>query len=305
MSKPSTVFKRTTNQLLQYIADHAPAGTILPSESRLATLCLASRTTIHSALAHLRARRVIGAAPRGNAVQRTPRPSDYFDADELRTGMDRVRQVLMERVFQKDMPPGAEFSEAELAREAQTSTVSVREFLIGFARFGLIEKKARGGWRLCAFDPQFGEELADMRQVLELAALGQFEALGHDDPAWTALEALVARHRRLQAKIAARFREFPALDREFHGFLIGVLGNRFAQGFYDIVSFVFHYHYQWDRRDEMQRNTHALTEHLQILEALAARDVAAAQQAMRAHLATSRRTMLRSIRTRDQALERG
>lgn len=33
------------------------------------------------------------------------------------------------------------FTESELAREAGASTVSVREFLIGFSRFGLIEKK--------------------------------------------------------------------------------------------------------------------------------------------------------------------
>ena len=35
----------------------------------------------------------------------------------------------------------------------------MREFLIGFSRHGLIEKKPRGGWRLCAFDPSFAQEL--------------------------------------------------------------------------------------------------------------------------------------------------
>ena len=302
MSKPSTVIKRTTNQLLQHIADRLPVGAALPSENRLAAQCAASRTTLHSVLAYLVERGVIGAQPRGHAVRRKPRRGDYFPADELRTGYDRVRQVLMERVFRKDLPPGAEFSESELAREAQTSTGSVREFLIGFSRFGLIEKKARGGWRLCAFDPAFGEELADMRQVFELAAIGRFATLPPDDPAWLQIEPLIAGHRRLQGRIATRYRDFPALDREFHGFLIGVLANRFAQGFYDIVSFVFHYHYQWDRRDEMQRNANALTEHLRILEALAAHDVPEATRAMRAHLATSRSTMLKAIRTRDRAI---
>ncbi|WP_061936176.1 GntR family transcriptional regulator [Collimonas pratensis] len=299
MSKPPTIFKRTTNLLLGFIAKNMVVGDLLPSEQYMTTVCQASRTVVRSAIAYLHTRRLINGLTERQLI-RQPIAEDYFDVSELESGLERIQQVMMERVFQKDMQPGAEFSEVELAREAGTSTVSVREFLIGFSRFGLIEKKPRGGWRLCAFDPSFARELADMRQMFEIAAIEHLCSLPPSDPAYKELERLIAKHQRLVPKIKTRYGEFPALDREFHTFLIGLLNNRFAQGFYDIVSFVFHYHYQWDKSEEMERNSYALQEHLAILHAVAERNPGKALNCMRSHLDSSRSSLLKSIRARGQ-----
>ncbi|AKZ64299.1 hypothetical protein F506_17970 [Herbaspirillum hiltneri N3] len=299
MAKPPTVFKRCTNLLLQFIAENVAVGEMLPTEHHLTTICQGSRTAVRSAISYLNTRRLINSL-KDRQLIRKPIAGDYFDVAELQSGADRIQQVLMERVYLRDMPPGTEFSEAELAREADASTVSVREFLIGFSRFGLIEKKPRGGWRLCAFDLSFAEELADMRQMFEFAAVEHFATLPPSDPAYKELARLISRHERLAAKIETRGSEFPPLDREFHTFLIGLLNNRFAQGFYDIVSFVFHYHYQWDKSDEMDRNKHALQEHLSILRALADCDAPRALSCMKTHLNSSRRTMLQAIRNRER-----
>ncbi|MGK5047566.1 GntR family transcriptional regulator [Janthinobacterium sp. GB4P2] len=304
MSKPATVFKRCTNLLLQFLAENVAVGEMLPTEQYLTTICQGSRTAVRSAITYLNTRRLIASLAERRLL-RKPIPGDYFDMAELQSGAERIQQVLMERVYQRDMPPGAEFSEAELAREAGASTVSVREFLIGFSRFGLIEKKPRGGWRLCAFDRSFATELADMRRMFELAAVEQFAALQHNDPAYKELARLIVQHEKLEAKIDTRHSAFPALDREFHTFLIGLLNNRFAQGFYDIVSFVFHYHYQWDKGEEMGRNKYALQEHLAILRALAVHDVPTALACMQEHLTSSRRTMLQSIGVREKAQAQG
>lgn len=298
MPKPPIVFKRTSNHLLQYVADHVAVGALLPSENALAASCGVSRTAVRRALLYLYSQRVINGM-QSRSLLRKPIASDYFNMEELQSGSQRVQQVLMERVFIKDMPPGAEFSETELAREAGASTGSVREFLIGFSRYGLIEKKPRGGWRLCAFDLAFARELADMREMFEVAAIRRFLALAEDDPAWTELRRLIARHEQLRPKMATRYSEFPGLDREFHTLLIGILHNRFAQSFYDVVSFVFHYHYQWDKKDEMSRNTFALEEHLDILHALAERDGRALDK-IHQHLASSRRTLMNAIAQREQ-----
>ena len=300
MSKPPTRFKRTTNLLLGYIADNMAIGEVLPTEQYLATVCEASRTVVRSTIAHLHARQLINGLQERQLI-RLPSAEDYFDVAELQSGSERIQQAMMERVFQRDLQPGAEFSEVELAREAGTSTVSVREFLIGFSRFGLIEKKPRGGWRLCAFDPAFAGELADMRQMFEIAAVERFCSLPPTDPAHKELARLIAKHEKLQPKMKTRYGDFPALDREFHTFLIGLLNNRFAQGFYDIISFVFHYHYQWDKGEEMERNSYAVQEHLEILRALAKRDPKQALHCMRGHLHTSRSSLLKSIRIRTQS----
>jgi DNA-binding GntR family transcriptional regulator len=270
----------------------------------MAGLCDGSRSAIRSALAHFQARGLINDL-HDRRVLRKPARDDYFDVVDLRTGADRIQQVLLERIYQRDMAPGTEFSEAELARAAETSTVSVREFLIGFARSGLIEKKRRGGWRLCAFDRDFAMELADVRQMFEFAAIERFGRLAPDDPAFARLSELIALHDRIDSAMPASHTDFPALDREFHAFLISLLDNRFAEGFYNIVSLVFHYHYQWDKDQELPRNQYAVHEHLDILHALARRDVAGAREAMTIHLNSARSTLLQSVRTRERRAHAG
>ncbi|MGW8392633.1 GntR family transcriptional regulator [Pseudoduganella sp. HUAS MS19] len=300
MARLPTVSRRSANLLLDHIAASVVVGSALPTEHRLAALGEGSRSAVRSAIAHFFARGLISGR-KERRLLRKPVPEDYFDISELRSGAERVRLALMELVYQGDWLPGAGFSEAELSRAAGISTSSVREFLIGFSRFGLIRKKPQGGWRLCAFDRAFAMEVAEVRQMFELAAIERFAALAANHPSRSVLGHLIARHERLRDCVPARHQDFPALDRDFHTFLIGCLENRFAQDFYDIVSLVFHYHYQWDKGTEMARNQHAVHEHLAILQALARRDGAAALAHMRLHLASARSTLLQSIATRELA----
>jgi DNA-binding GntR family transcriptional regulator len=73
------------------------------------------------------------------------------------------------------------------------------------------------------------------------------------------------------------------------------------------VSLVFHYHYLWDKGEgkELERNQYAVYEHLDILRALARRDIAGATEAMRIHLNSSRSTLLHGIRTREMKAHAG
>ena len=119
------------------------------------------------------------------------------------------------------------------------------------------------------------------------------------------LAQLIARHEQLGSVMPTHHKDFPALDRDFHAFLMGQLDNRFAQGFFDLVSLVFHYHYQWDKSQEMVRNEYAVHEHLDILRALARRDVTGAREAMRIHLNSARSTLLQAIRVREMKAQPG
>lgn len=294
MAKPPLIFKRSTNTLLRYLDASVAVGDALPSEQRMAELTQGSRTAVRSSLAYLHSRGLI-AALRDRRLLRKPQADDYFDEAELQSGAVRIQEVLMERIYRNDLPPGADFSEAELARAAGASTISVREFLIGFSRFGLIEKKPQGGWRLCAFDRTFATELEQVRRMFELAAVEQLVSLPAGHPAFEQLDILVRRHEALKAGLPDNYADFPALDRELHTFLIGLLNNRFAFSLNDLVSLVFHYHYQWDKGEERPRIQHAVQEHLVLLRALARRDRTAALAAMNKHLDSARRTMLDAV----------
>jgi DNA-binding GntR family transcriptional regulator len=294
MTRPSTVFKRNTNALLRYIDTHVALQASLPSEQRMAGITQGSRTAVRRSLTYLEERGMLSDL-KERRLTRKPMPEDYFGEDELQTGAERIQEVLMERIYCNDLLPGAGFSETELARASGASTISVREFLIGFARFGLIEKKPQGGWRLCAFDRHFATELEEVRRMFELAAVERVVALPANNPVFAQLQDLLVRHEELKAAWPAGTASFPALDREFHTLLIGHMNNRFAQSLNDLVSLVFHYHYQWDKGDEMPRIQYALQEHLSILRALCQRDRAAALQAMGSHLDSARRTMLDAV----------
>ena len=304
MAKLPITTRRSINLLLDHAAKHLSIGDALPTEMRMTEIVASSRTAVRSALAYLAEHGLI-AGMKQRHLLRKPRPNDYFDVAELHSATEKLQQVLMERIYERDLPPGAEFTEVELSRAAGVSTIAVREFLIGFSRNGLIEKNPRGGWRLCAFDTKYAEELGEAREMFELKAIERIATLAPDDPVFARLEELLARHEALGKESAESHAEFPALDREFHTFLIGLLDNRFAKSLNDVVSMVYHYHYQWDKRDEIPRNQYAVQEHLAILRPLAKGDIEAATAAMRTHLRSSRSTMLSALRLRESLAHAG
>ncbi|MTV36982.1 GntR family transcriptional regulator [Duganella radicis] len=301
MAKLPITTRRSINLLLEHAANHLKVGDAMPTEMQMTQIVNSSRTAVRSALAHMVEHGLIAGMKQRHLLRR-PRPDDYFDVTELHSATEQLQQVLMERIYERDLPPGAEFTEVELSRAAGVSTIAVREFLIGFSRNGLIEKTPRGSWRLCAFDSKFAQELGEAREMFELRAIERIATLAPDHPAFARLADLLARHEALGKEPAESHAEFPALDREFHSFLISLLDNRFAENLNEAVSMVYHYHYQWDKRDELPRNQYAVQEHVAILRPLVGGDLPAAMAAMRRHLHSSRSTMLNALHARESSM---
>ncbi len=293
MPRPRNVSMKATNLALDIMARLQP-GASLPPEAVLAREVGVSRTAMRSALDGLARAGLVRRNGRLTVLHRLPVASDYFAETETESRSDLVERRFLEMAVTGGLMPGRNFSEAELARAFGTSTVSVREFLIGFSRYGLVEKAPRGGWRLCAFDASFARELAATRRTFEIEAIRQFAGREADDPVWREIGRLVEAHETMSRAGDEAIRQFPQLDRRFHRFLVDQLHNRFVTSFYDVVSFVFHYHYQWRKDDEIERYRTALAEHLRILAALGAGVIDEAQMQLEAHLQTSVRTLLDS-----------
>ena len=92
----------------------------------------------------------------------------------------------------------------------------------------------------------------------------------------------------------ARYHDFSDLDSRFHQLVNSAAPNRFIDGFYDIITLIFHYHYQWNMQDERQRNEVAIREHLAYLDALMSRDAACIEKACCMHLASAKETLMRA-----------
>jgi len=200
----------------------------------------------------------------------------------------------MEWLLRDDAHPGTAINELELARQFGVATTGIREFLNRFQRFGLIEKRPNAGWVFKGFTRNFALELFEIREMFELRSARAFAGLPRTSPLWERLAALRAEHLALLAEVEWRYHDFSDLDSRFHRLINAAMPNRFIDGFYDLITLIFHYHYQWNKRDERQRNAVAIGEHLAYIDALLAEDPAAVETACRAHLASARETLIRS-----------
>ncbi len=191
--------------------------------------------------------------------------------------------------------PGTLINELELARQFGVATNGIREFLIRFSRFGLVEKKSNSGWLFKGFTEAFALELFEIRVMFELRSARLFAELPAESPQWTRLESLKRQHVDLLDNIDRRYHDFSSLDNRFHRLINESSPNRFIDDFSDIITFIFHYHYQWNKADEKERNKAAILEHLAYIEALQSRERRKIESACKKHLRSARNTLLRSL----------
>lgn len=118
---------------------------------------------------------------------------------------------------------------------------------------------------------------------------------GAKSKAWRGLIDLEAAHRAIIADIDAEYLSFPRLDEQFHRVLMDGLKNRFMDDFLELVSVIFHYHYRWNKQDELARNLTAAHQHLDVIHALKAGDTAKALVYFQQHLISARTTLLKSV----------
>lgn len=294
--KPETVFKRAFNDLSRHVST-LESGASLPSENQLAALLQVSRTTVRKVLDALTKR---GTLTRGTQRRvRDPEAASagrYPDAETVSLS-DQVERRFMEWMLRDNARPGTAINEADLARRFGIATTGIREFLNRFQRFGLIEKRPNAGWVFKGFTEAFALELFEIREMFELRSARAFADLPTTSPLWSQLEAIRMEHATLQQQIDVRFHDFSDLDTRFHRLVNEAAPNRFIESFHDIIKLVFHYHYQWNKQDERQRNEIAINEHLTYIDALLARNKSLVDLACRAHLASARETLLRSTRS--------
>ena len=292
--RTDTVYKKAFNRVASMLRDGQLAGE-LPSENELRRRMGVSRTTVRKVLGELAHRELI--AERGG-VRKTGRAvedSDYYPDAETTSRAKHVEQQFMEWMLRGDTRPGTSINELELARQFGVATNGIREFLIRFSRFGLIEKRPNTGWLFKGFTEDFALELFEIRVMFELRSAHLFSRQPDTSPLWEKLAVLKVAHTELLKQIESRFHDFSSLDNRFHRLINEASPNRFIDDFYDIISFIFHYHYQWNKHDEKQRNQAAILEHLAYIDALESRDSERIERACRAHMASARETLMRSL----------
>jgi DNA-binding GntR family transcriptional regulator len=200
---------------------------------------------------------------------------------------ERVYAQLRERLLRGDMPVGRRLVEQQLAAEFETSRTPVREALRRLEGDGHIIRDPGGG--MCPSPPSVKSmrELYEVRVAIEeLVARraasagdrGRIEAIDQD---WRALQAAWQDTRALP-----RGPDFVYADEGFHRELAAASGNEVADALLgdlnDRIRILRIYDFTTDDRIGA-----TITEHLEILACVLARDADAAAAFMRAHVQRS------------------
>ncbi len=294
MARSDSRFRSTYNAIIQRCANAQP-GNALPSENILAQEAGVSRTVVRSVLEEMERAGILVWRGRDKTLLRVPGDVDKLPVRDERTAA-QLEGAFLEWILRFDVPAGTPLNMAQLARDFGVSAHILQEFIAGLSRFGLVERRPKGGWVLLGFTVEFAVELSEFRTILETNAVQQVANAPFDHPVWAKLERLRQEHVDLAERIDAAYHDFSRLDEAFHMAINSVVTNRFVVQFQKVISLIFHYHYMWDKRDERLRNQAAIKEHLAIITALLARDEEMAMAAARRHLRTSMTTLLSSLR---------
>ncbi|MEB2843915.1 FCD domain-containing protein [Rhizobiales bacterium RZME27] len=292
--KTNALFKRSYNQALDMLAG-AGEGVPLPSEPAMAATLGVSRTTVRAVLTALAMREIITIDGRAKTQLRLPKRNDYLADADLEPLADMVERKFMAWLVGPDCSPGHVINGLDLARQFGVSTSAIRDCLNKFSHFGLLERQSNGRWRTLGLTVEFVAELFDMRELIEFRAVDRFVALSKDDPLWSELSLIEKEHHAFLDDFDRRNRDFSDLDHRFHKLVDSAVPNRFLGNIQGVMSVIFHYHYQWNKKDEVDRNHRALCEHLAYIDGLKSGDPSRAREACRLHLHTARSTMLTSI----------
>ncbi len=293
--KPNTVFKRAYNRGLSRLNGFA-IGADIGSEPAWSEALAVSRTTVRAMLSDLAAAGMIAYDGRRKALLRHPTPADFYPEVETEQVGSIVEKRFMQWILDGDCKPGQQINALELSRQFGVSPSAVRDYLNRFLPYGLLERRPSGSWVFKGFTAQFAEELCEVRTMFELRSALRFIALAEDEPAWARLSRIRDDHLALLKQAETRFSEFSELDERLHRCVNDASRNRFIVGFYDVISMIFHYHYQWNKKDEKARNIFAIREHLTYIDALQSRNASAVAKSCSAHMATARLTLMTSIR---------
>ena len=282
--------------MLMLINDLPDGQNVMENDIKLTKLLSISRTTVRSCVEHLIEEGIVKRDGSNKVVLREPKSEDFFDIKDKNSTKDiQIKKYFLNLINTGQLLPGDRFSELSLAKNSGCTTITVREFLIKFSNNGLIEKIPRGRWMMVKFDEDFARELVSFRQMVEMRAITELLKCPKDHPVWEELKALLVKHQEVSEDMENRYLEFPDLDRALHFIILNSAKNRFTQQFFDIVSFVCHYHYQWDKTGELERFTVAINEHIDLLNNLITHNNAGTIMSLERHLQSAETTLLRCV----------
>lgn len=202
---------------------------------------------------------------------------------------DQLTIKLRERIIKGILAPGTMVIEPALADEFQVSKTPVRESLRQLTSEGLLQILPKKGYRVLAISLEDIGEVLELRLLLEPHAAAAL-ARTHTTEQLKNLRSHLAEQRRQATKdpIASMH-----AAQQFHTELAhGAQNSRVCAALHRCYAETARGHYVIPNMQPYMSQSDELDEHRQILEAITAKDPAAAHAAMAHHLKSIHRAML-------------
>jgi DNA-binding GntR family transcriptional regulator len=194
---------------------------------------------------------------------------------------EEVAELLRQRIYRRELEPGSWIDELKIAEDYGISRTPLREALKVLAAEGLVTMKVRRG----AYVTEVNEK--DLSDVYHLLSLLESDAAGV--VATRATEAQLRELQSLHAELEAAARpgkqdreRFFEINERFHMRLLEIADNRWRDQMVADLRKVM----KLNRQNSLLKSgriEESLKEHQAIMDALSARDAAAAMQCMQEH----------------------
>ena len=189
-------------------------------------------------------------------------------------------RVLRENITRLELTPGSVISEADLAELLGMSRTPIREALMELSRARIVEIYPQKRGRVALIDPDYVDEMLDMRKILECAVVRDVCALVQPEDLMR-LEANVKMQGFFQKNAAGS--DAAALDEQFHKYLFQIAKREHV---WEVLNFVS-IHIRRVRFMVLQcglQEVHILQDHQEIFQAIQDRDPDRAAEKMAQHL---------------------
>ncbi|MDR3495934.1 MAG: GntR family transcriptional regulator [Ancalomicrobiaceae bacterium] len=205
---------------------------------------------------------------------------------------DQAYDAFTRYLLERKLMPGQFVSQRELAEMTALPLGAIREMIPRLEAEGLLKAFAQRGLQIVHIDLRMVREAFQLREIIETAAIQAFVRNGSA----AALEAQRRAHevllRAVEQSSPELLSEAQAVDWSFHDFLVDAMDNDLVKNVHRVNSIRIRMILQDRIGLSPDRIPYVFDQHHRIINALEARDAAAATQAMLAHLASSRQRAL-------------
>ncbi len=199
--------------------------------------------------------------------------------------VDQLRRLILEG----KLAPGTVLRQEHLAKQLQVSRTPLREALVSLEREGFIVVSASGAASVVALDARDAREIMDLREMIDGLAARLLAERGMSAQTDRELSALA---REMQAMAPRDKHRYLVANGDFHVKIVEACGHERLRGFVPLVRMSAEVVYM-RLQNQGRRLTRSAGEHATILDAIRARDGAAAERLAREHVRNAAEHWLR------------